>query len=166
MKSRQATRKGDLQRAAANPVRRIARRPKRNWQQAERAAWPMTSSAAHVEGRSGRGRHRAHRLQVDRHSGLEDARRRGQEAGADGGPSAPARGGTGRSAERVANAIRRSRAGLERSEAADRLVHLPGPDGRGQDGKARALAEFLFDDEQRWFASTCPSTWRSMRWRG
>ncbi len=36
--------------------------------------------------------------------------------------------------EVVAKAIRRSRAGSEGPEAADRLVHLPGPVGRGQDG--------------------------------
>ena len=35
--------------------------------------------------------------------------------------------------EVVAKAIRRSRAGSEGPEAADRLVHLPGPVGRGQD---------------------------------
>ena len=35
--------------------------------------------------------------------------------------------------EVVAKAIRRSRAGPEGPEAADRLVHLPGPVGRGQD---------------------------------
>ena len=34
----------------------------------------------------------------------------------------------------VANAMRRTRAGLVRSAAAHRLVHFPGPHGRGQDG--------------------------------
>ena len=34
--------------------------------------------------------------------------------------------------ERVANAIRRSRAGLERSQAPDWLVHFPGTDRSGQ----------------------------------
>ena len=33
-------------------------------------------------------------------------------------------------------------------QPADQLVHLPGPDRRGQAERWRALAEFLFDDER------------------
>ena len=36
----------------------------------------------------------------------------------------------------------------ERPQPADRLVHLPGPTGVGKTETARALAEFLFDDER------------------
>ena len=52
--------------------------------------------AAHAERRSGRRRHRPHRLQVDRHSRLEDARRRSEKAGHHGRPAAPARRRPGR----------------------------------------------------------------------
>ena len=48
----------------------------------------------------------------------------------------------------VANAIRRSRAGLSRSEKPIGSFHLSWADGRGQDRNSRELAEFLFDDEQ------------------
>jgi len=34
----------------------------------------------------------------------------------------------------------------------------------GKTELARALAEFLFDDERAMIPSTCPSTWRSTRW--
>ena len=49
--------------------------------------------------------------------------------------------------EAVSKAIRRARAGIKDPEAADRLVHLPGPSGVGKTELARTLAEFLFGDE-------------------
>ncbi len=55
--------------------------------------------------------------------------------------------GRTRLSARWANAIRRSRAGLSRSETSDRELHLPCPTGVGKTETARALAEFLFDDE-------------------
>jgi ATP-dependent Clp protease ATP-binding subunit ClpB len=48
----------------------------------------------------------------------------------------------------VANAVRRSRAGLGRSEPPHRQLPLPRADRRGQDRARAALAEFLFDDER------------------
>jgi len=48
--------------------------------------------------------------------------------------------------ERVATPSAVAR-GPERSQASDRVVHLSGPYGRGKTELARALAEFLFDDE-------------------
>jgi ATP-dependent Clp protease ATP-binding subunit ClpB len=68
----------------------------------------------------------------------------------------------------VANAVRRSRAGLQDPNRPDRLVPLPRPDRRGQDrARASALAEFLFDDETRDGPHRhVASTWRSTRSRG
>ena len=50
--------------------------------------------------------------------------------------------------EAVANALRRARSGLQDPESADRLLRLPRPDGVGKTELARALAEFMFDDER------------------
>ena len=50
------------------------------------------------------------------------------------GASARARRRAGRGAETVANAIRRSRAGLSDPKRPIGSLHLPGTDGRGQDG--------------------------------
>ena len=47
----------------------------------------------------------------------------------------------------VSKSIRRARAGNQRPEAPDRLVHLPRPSGVGKTELARTLAEFLFGDE-------------------
>ena len=66
----------------------------------------------------------------------------------------------------VSNAIRRSRAGLSDPKRPIGSFIFLGPTGVGKTELARALAEFLFDDEHAWCASTCPSTWRSTRWRG
>jgi ATP-dependent Clp protease ATP-binding subunit ClpC len=51
------------------------------------------------------------------------------------------------------------------SEAADRLLRLPRPVGRGQDELARTLAEFLFGDEDAMVRIDMSSTWRSTRSR-
>ena len=86
----------------------------------------------HAEGRSGRRRRGPHRFQVDGHSGLQNARRRGQEAGHHGRTAAPARGwpGGGAGARGQCHPPLARRA--QRSQAADRVFHFPGPDRRGQ----------------------------------
>ena len=48
------------------------------------------------------------------------------------------------------------------SQSADRLVHLPRPDRRRKDGdRAGRSRSFCSTTSTRWFASTCRSTWRS-----
>ena len=71
------------------------------------------------------------------------------EAGADGGAAARARHRAGRwRLTTVANAIRRSRAGLSDPKRPIGIFIFLGPTGVGKTETARALAEFLFDDEQ------------------
>ena len=62
----------------------------------------------------------------------------------------------------VANAIRRSRAGLSDPQPADRLVHVPRPDRRRQDRAGPgARRSSCSTTSRRWCASTWASTWRS-----
>ncbi len=91
-------------------------------------------SIAHVEGRGGRRRRGPHREPLDGDSGLEDAGRRGEEAGADGVAAAAAGDWAGRGAGEGLQCDPALARGVERSAASDRLVYLPWPDGRGQDG--------------------------------
>ena len=86
---------GRLQSRRGDPVRRAAEARSRS-EEAQRA--DGRQAVAHAEGRGRRGRRRQDRQQVDRHSGLEDARRRSEEAGHHGRSPAPARGRPGRSA--------------------------------------------------------------------
>jgi len=65
----------------------------------------------------------------------------------------------------VASAIRRARAGC-RIPTARSAVSCSSTDRCRQDGARRALAEFLFDDEQALVRSTCPSIRRSTPCRG
>ena len=77
--------------AASAEIRygRAARRPEDGAEEADRAACEgIGAQTPHAEGRSRRGGHRGDRLQVDRHSGLEDAGGRNAEAGPDGRASA------------------------------------------------------------------------------
>ena len=62
--------------------------------------------------------------------------------------SARARGGQDEALVAVANAIRRSRAGLSDPKRPIGSFIFLGPTGVGKTETARALAEFLFDDEQ------------------
>ena len=48
----------------------------------------------------------------------------------------------------VSNAVRRARWPVGSSQPAHRLLPVPGPTGVGKTERARALAEFLFDDER------------------
>jgi ATP-dependent Clp protease ATP-binding subunit ClpB len=63
----------------------------------------------------------------------------------------------------VSNAVRRARAGLQDPNRPIGSFLFLGPTGVGKTELTKALAEFLFDDEPRWSASTCRNTWRSTR---
>ena len=88
------------------------------------------------------------RRALDRHPGRPAARGRDREADPHGGAAArarrrPGRGGRGGRERAAPRALRPAG-----SEPADRLVRLPRPDGVGKTELARALAEFMFDDER------------------
>ena len=59
-----------------------------------------------------------------------------------------------RRSPRVANTVRAARAGLQDPNRPLGSFLFLGPTGVGKTETARALAEFLFDDEQAWSAST------------
>jgi ATP-dependent Clp protease ATP-binding subunit ClpB len=61
------------------------------------------------------------------------------------------------------NAVRRARAGLQDENRPLGSFLFLGPTGVGKTELTKALAEFLFDDDRRWCASTCRSSWRSTR---
>ena len=54
----------------------------------------------------------------------------------------------------VANAVRRARAGLQDPNRPIGSFLFLGPTGVGKTELTKALAEFLFDDDTRWCAST------------
>ena len=92
---------------------------------------------------------RRSRLEVDRHSDLENARGREGKAAADGGSDRQARRRAGRSrAARSSDAIRRSRAGLSDPNRPNGSFLFLGPTGVGKTELCKALAEFLFDTEE------------------
>ena len=66
----------------------------------------------------------------------------------------------------VANAIRRSRAGLSDPRRPIGSFIFLGPTGVGKTETARALAEFLFDDEQSLIRIDMSEYMESTRWRG
>ena len=89
------------------------------------------------------------RLQVDRHPGHQDARERDAEAPAPGGRAAASASSARRTrSSRSPNAVRRSRAGLGDERRPIGSFLFLGPTGVGKTELARALAEFLFDDER------------------
>ncbi|MEI2730139.1 MAG: Clp protease N-terminal domain-containing protein [Candidatus Nanopelagicales bacterium] len=87
-----------------------------------------------AEGRGGRRRHRPHRRQVDGHSGHAPAGGRSREAHLYGGSAAPARRRPGRGGQRRRCRYPPQPLRSARPQSAHRLVHLPRPDRRGQDG--------------------------------
>jgi ATP-dependent Clp protease ATP-binding subunit ClpB len=71
--------------------------------------------------------------------------------------------GQAEAVQAVSTAVRRARAGLQDPNRPIGSFMFLGPTGVGKTELTKALAEFLFDDETRWSASTCRSTWRSTR---
>ena len=66
----------------------------------------------------------------------------------------------------VSDAVRRARAGISDPNRPTGSFLFLGPTGVGKTELAKALADFLFDDERAMVGSTCPSTARSTPWRG
>lgn len=69
--------------------------------------------------------------------------------------------GQGEAVEAIANAIRRSRAGLSDPNRPIGSFMFLGPTGVGKTELCKALAEFLFDTEKLWYVSICLSLWKS-----
>ena len=94
-----------------------------------------------------RRRHRPGRRRMDRDSREPDARRRAAKARQNGGAAQKRVIGQKEAIEAVANAVRRSRTGLQDPNRPIGSFIFLGPTGVGKTEPARALAEFLFDDE-------------------
>ena len=148
MELEQAQRQNDLNLAAQiqygkipelqKKAGRVRRKPSREKPRGQRLLQP---------GSHGRG-HRAGRRVLDRHSGLAHAGKRAAKAGQDGGAARQKRViGQKEAIEAVANAVRRSRSGLQDPNRPIGSFIFLGPTGVGKTETARALAEFLFDDE-------------------
>jgi ATP-dependent Clp protease ATP-binding subunit ClpB len=88
---------------------------------------------ADVERRGGRGGRCENRLQVDWNSGFEDARGRSQKTGDDGRPTAAKSGRAGCCAGTSVECDPAIACGIERSQAADWVVHLSGTDWSWKD---------------------------------
>ena len=109
------------------------------------------SAAGRLDGQGGgrRGRRRRRRRALDRDSGRPAARGRDGEARAHGGAAPPAsRRVRTQAVEAVANALRRARTGLQDPNRPIGSFVFLGPTGVGKTELARALAEFMFDDER------------------
>ena len=94
-----------------------------------RSAWQTGKPAVAQQG-DRRGNRRG-RLQVDRDSGVENARRRARQAAEDGKPVAPARDRPERSGGGGLQRRAPFASGVVRPESPERLVHVPGPYRRG-----------------------------------
>ena len=123
-----------------------ARAPRRR---GDRAPQRAAATTAHAEGRGRRGRHRRDRRQVDGRPRVPP------HGGRDARSSCASRSvlherviGQDDAVHAVANAIRRSRAGLSDPNRPIGSFLFLGPTGVGKTELARALAEFLFDDER------------------
>ena len=95
-----------------------------------------------------RGGSRGGRLEVDRHSGLEDAREREGQAAPHGGVPRKRVVGQDEALATVSNAIRRARAGLSDPNRPNGSFLFLGPTGVGKTELTKALAAFLFDTEE------------------
>ena len=144
----QATRKGDLQKAAELQYGRLPELGTED-RRGRTAAAADPGRGQVPEGGGGRGGHRGGRRQVDRHSGDQDAGVGPRAADQARGRARPSGGRAARPpSAAVANAVRRSRAGLSDPHRPTGSFIFLGPTGVGKTETARALAEFLFDDER------------------
>ncbi len=109
----------------------------------------VAAGEEHAQGGSRRRRHRRSRRQVDRHSRQPpDGEAKSRSCSRWRNASISASSGRTRRFIAVANAIRRARAGLQDPNRPLGSFIFLGPTGVGKTELARALAEFLFDDEQ------------------
>jgi ATP-dependent Clp protease ATP-binding subunit ClpB len=134
-------------RRGRHPLRRAAR-PRARIAEATERAGQAAGRHALLEGRGRRRGHRRGGEPLDRRAGLAPHGGRDPEAGAHGVHPARARGGPGRGGLRRGQRHPAQPGRAERPQPAHRLVPLPGPTGVGKTELARALAEFLFDDER------------------
>ena len=97
----------------------------------------------------GAGRHRGRGLGLDRHPGRPADGGRDGQAAADGGVAgASGWSGSPRRSAAVSDAVRRVRAGIADPDRPTGSFLFLGPTGVGKTELAKALAEFLFDDER------------------
>ena len=102
---------------------------------------------------------------LDRRPGIETARRRERKTAPPRRSSAQARRRPGRSVEAVADAVVRARSGLKDPNRPIGSFIFLGPTGVGKTELARALAEFLFDDENNMMRLDMSEYQESIPWR-
>ena len=141
-----AERDGDLAKAAELRYGRIPEVEKKLDAALPAGAGPR---GRHAQGGGRSRRHRRRGVGVDRHSGRPDAGGRDRQAAAHGGRARQAgRRADGRRCRRSRDAVRRSRAGVADPNRPTGSFLFLGPTGVGKTELAKALADFLFDDER------------------
>ena len=146
--SEDAERRGNLEKAAELRYGQLPLLQKELEERSKRASAATRQGFDAAAAGRHRERHRRSSFQMDRHPGGPDARRRAAEADPHGGAPGRAgdRAGQGDQAA-VSNAVRRSRIGLQEKHRPMGSFLFLGPTGVGKTETAKALAEFLFDDE-------------------
>jgi ATP-dependent Clp protease ATP-binding subunit ClpB len=139
-----ARRAGDLTRMSELQYGKLPELEKRlkDAQEAEDKAPTLVAQQGHRRG------DRRGRLEVDRHPGLEDARGRAEKLLKMEEALGKRVVGQDEAVRAVADAIRRSRAGLSDPNRPNGSFLFLGPTGVGKTELTKALAEFLFDTEE------------------
>ncbi len=164
VEEQKAERAGDLSRVAEIRYGKLATAEKEVKAAQDHLAQTAKRSSD-AEGRSRRGRNREDRRQVDRNPGGPLARGRNPKARPHGREAAPARGGPGCRACERRECDSPQPVWPERSQSPDRLVPVPWPHWRGQDGAWRVRWPNSFSmTSAPSFASICPNTWRNILW--
>ena len=147
IEAEQATRRGDLTKAAEITYGRIPELERR-MRDAEKKLASSDGRPKFLKEEVGADDIAEVVAQVDGHSRVAHARERARAADEAGSRSSSRRViGQEEAARAVANAVRRSRAGLQDPNRPIGSFIFLGPTGVGKTETARALAEFLFDDE-------------------
>ena len=141
--------RGRLRQGRRAQVRHACRSSRSSSSEQEAALAALQGPGSLLKEEVDRRRHRRDRGRLDRHPGHRAARGRDGQADPDGGAAPPARHRPGRGrSQAVSDAVRRARAGLKDPRRPIGSFLFLGPTGVGKTELARALAEFLFDDEQ------------------